>query len=91
VRLYDWEPFGTGLIHCLLTGSNILIGQFKIPFHMVRDKITAPRWANLYGAPLSGKDQHALLMNLYGEQYGSHYRGRIMYSITTGYSRDPKI
>jgi len=56
----------------------------------VRDKDNSPCWANLYGAPISGEGQYASLMNIYGDSLGSHYRGRFMYKISTGYERNPK-
>jgi hypothetical protein len=40
-----------------------------------------PRWANLYGPPLSATGSVAEKMTLYGYEMGSHYRGRILYSI----------
>lgn len=30
------------------------------------------------------------LMNLYGEERGSHYRGRLLYKVTSHFEREPK-
>jgi hypothetical protein len=49
------------------------------------------KWANLYGPPLFSNDQkQADLMALYGEQMGSHYRGRILYTCEAHYNKDEK-
>ena len=47
-------------------------------------------WQNLYGPPMEGRGPHADLMSLFGEQLGSHYRGRVLYSIKTENQREPK-
>lgn len=74
-----------------LIGSDDLIGTFKVKFQDIREKELQVRWANLYGAPLTAKDEkQAELMTLYGETMGSTYRGRVLYGFTSGYVGEPK-
>lgn len=74
-----------------LVGSDDLVGNFKVPFGNIREKELKPRWGNLYGAPLSAKDnQDAELMTLFGQDLGSTYRGRIFYGLTSYNYGDPK-
>lgn len=61
-----------------------MVGCFRVKFKEVYNREDLlPTWANLYGPPLFGKGSHADLMTLYGDAYGSHYRGRICYQIAT--------
>jgi len=57
-----------------------MVGCFKICFRDVylREDLP-PQWSNIYGPPIYGKGNYADLMTLYGDSYGSHYRGRILY------------
>lgn len=56
-----------------------MVGCFLLNFRSIYLKKSEPMWSNLYGPPIYGKGNHADLMTLYGEAYGSHYRGRILY------------
>ncbi|EGR29640.1 hypothetical protein IMG5_151880 [Ichthyophthirius multifiliis] len=67
-----------------------LVGQFKIDFNKIQGKKPIPQWQNLYGAPVCASGQHADLMNFYGSTLGSHYRGRLLYSVTSYNKNNPK-
>lgn len=63
-----------------------LIGVIKIPFiDIYENKFNTPRWGHMYGPPLCAKDEppnnYASKMELYGEELGSHYRGRILFKV----------
>jgi hypothetical protein len=67
------------------------LGSFKISFGDIREKDLPARWGNLYGAPFKVRDaEQGSLMNLYGEERGSHYRGRLLYKVTSHFEREPK-
>jgi hypothetical protein len=68
-----------------------MVGCFKVAFRDVylREDLP-PTWSNIYGPPIYGKGNHADLMTLYGSDYGSHYRGRILYQIASYDERDSK-
>lgn len=56
----------------------------KIPFaDLIDHKSIGPRWANIYGSPMSGKDKeplnYATKMQIDGSTIGSHYRGRLLF------------
>jgi hypothetical protein len=53
------------------------------------NKNIQPRWANLYGPPLHAEGEYADLMTKFGDK-GSHYRGRILYSVMTMDHENPK-
>lgn len=61
-----------------------LVGVGRISFRDIKEKERKMRWLNIYGPPMSAKkgEMHDL-MTLYGDQLGSHYRGRIMYGATS--------
>lgn len=68
------------------TKKNELIGTIKIPFiDIVENKYSTPRWAHIYGPPMCAKDvepnNYTSKMELYGEELGSHYRGRLLFKI----------
>jgi len=58
----------------------------KIPFiDICEDKDPAPKWGHLYGPPMCAVDEepsnYATKMQLYGDELGSHYRGRLLYKV----------
>lgn len=68
-----------------LSGDD-LIGVIKIPFVDINEeKFVTAQWRHLYGPPMCAKDQDpinfATKMQVYGEEIGSHYRGRIMFKV----------
>jgi len=68
------------------------VGTHYINFNEVRGKQSALRWINLYGPPLlpgDVKNEYADLMTLQGDK-GSTYRGRLLYSLSTEDSENPK-
>jgi len=74
-----------------LLNKNDLVGTFKVDFKSFQDKFLAPRWVNLYGPPVSAtEDDIAETMRLYGYDIGSHYMGRVLYSIGSYNEKDPK-
>ena len=63
-----------------------MIGVIKIPFiDICENKYNTPRWAHIYGPPMCAVDEppnnYASKMQLYGEELGSHYRGRLLFKI----------
>lgn len=63
-----------------------LIGTIKIPFiDICENKYNTPRWAHIYGPPMCAKDvepsNYASKMQIYGEELGSHYRGRLLFKV----------
>lgn len=68
-----------------LLGHDDIIGIIKIPFVDLKEE-SEPRWGHLYGPPTCGKDEEpydaATKMCVYGQEMGSHYRGRVLYRIT---------
>ena len=66
-------------------GHDDIIGVIKIPFVDLKEQ-SEPVWGHLYGPPISGKDyppyDMATKMQIYGQDMGSHYRGRLLYRIT---------
>ena len=68
-----------------------MIGAFKVDFKSFQDDYIEPRWVNLYGPPLSATvNTVADAMRLYGYDIGSHYRGRLLYSIGSYNDKDPR-
>jgi hypothetical protein len=68
-----------------LTGHD-LIGAIKIPFiDIYEDKYIAPQWGHLYGPPMCAVDEapinYATKMQVYGQEIGSHYRGRLLFKV----------
>ncbi len=51
----------------------------------MEDKFINPQWAHLYGPPLSAVDQepanYVTKMQIYGQDLGSHYRGRVLFKV----------
>jgi len=73
-----------------LLNKNDLVGTFKVDFKSFQDKYLAPRWVNLYGPPVSATEEDiAETMRLYGYDIGSHYMGRVLYSIGSYNEKDP--
>ena len=69
-----------------LFSKDDLLGVIKVPFiDVVEEKYLEPRWGHLYGPPMCAVDEaprnYATKMQLYGEEIGSHYRGRIMFRV----------
>jgi hypothetical protein len=69
----------------ILSGDD-LIGVLKVPFiDICEDENPTPRWGHLYGPPMCAKDEppvnYATKMQIYGEELGSHYRGRLLYKV----------
>ena len=66
-------------------GADGIIGIIKIPIISLQEE-SQPRWGHLYGPPTSGVDKEphfeATKMQVYGQEVGSHYRGRLMFKIT---------
>lgn len=63
-----------------------LIGTIKIPFiDICENKYNSPRWCHIYGPPMCAVDEppnnYASKMQLYGEDLGSHYRGRLLFKV----------
>ena len=68
--------------------ANELIGCLKIPFVDICEPgniYSTPRWGHIYGPPMCAVDEqptnYATKMQVYGEELGSHYRGRLLYKI----------
>lgn len=72
------------------TSADDLVGGFNINFKEIQDTTGEPRWANIYGSPVSADNDEATLMTQFGDELGSHYRGRIFYKISTFYKQNPK-
>ena len=49
-----------------------------------------PKWGNLYGPPLSGSGEFAEYMGMYGATKGSHWKGRLLYQISSKDVKEPK-
>ena len=66
-------------------GSDDIIGVIRIPIISLQEE-SEPRWGHIYGPPRSAVDKEphfeATKMQLYGQDIGSHYRGRLMFKIT---------
>jgi hypothetical protein len=63
-----------------------IIGTVKIPFiDICEEKYKTARWAHIYGPPMCAVDEppnnYATKMQLYGEDLGSHYRGRLLFKV----------
>ena len=70
------------IIHNQSLGTNELVGTWKINFKDFQDDQLAARWVNIYGPSLFAKSSHQKeMMTLFGYDIGSHYRGRLLYSI----------
>ena len=72
------------------TGKNDQVGEFKLNFNEIQDKEIGPRWVNLYGPPMSGTGEWAQMMLDYGYDLGSHYRGRLLYAVSSMDNTNPK-
>lgn len=65
-----------------------LVGVLKLPFTAIceGELVGTPQWGHLYGPPLAGKDisphNFASKMQIYGQDLGSHYRGRLLFKVT---------
>jgi hypothetical protein len=71
--------------------SNEMIGCWKVNFKDFQDNEVGPKWANVYGSSVFAKDGHPKdMMTLYGQDIGSHYMGRVLYSITSYDQEIPK-
>lgn len=67
--------------------SHELIGTLQIPFiDICEDKYLNPQWGHLYGPPMCAVDKepqnYASKMQIYGQDLGSHYRGRLLFKVT---------
>jgi hypothetical protein len=73
--------------------SDERVGTFCLNFNDIKNQSFGPRWINFYGPPVLPADdlkkEYADLMTLQGEK-GSTYRGRMLYSIETQNSENPR-
>ena len=63
-----------------------MIGSTKIPFiDIVENENPEPRWLHFYGPPMEAKDvapvNYVTKMQIYGDDLGSHYRGRLLLKV----------
>jgi hypothetical protein len=65
------------------------IGTYYFNFKQFQGKSIGPRYANLYGPPLHAEGDYAAVMTKFGDK-GSHYRGRILYGISSNDMDNPK-
>lgn len=56
----------------------------------MKDTYGESRYINLYGPPLSVDNEQSNLMAMYGDELGSHYRGRLLYKISSYSENKPK-